>query len=401
MSEPDESVVSNTLLGSLREEYGRLFSEPWPPWVGGLLLGLINVMLFTYAQPWTTLDGVINWGDWLFRSVGLYGGQAPLTPLLRLGSVINFSLLLGAFGSALLAREFGFRMTPWRELIKGLVGGMLIGIGAVLARGCNIGGFFSSVSALSLSGFAMMLGLGIGAYLGLKYLLWEVEKGIAQTDASVSVTGPEGRSARRAVQPYLGFAVIVLALASAFIYIRVGYPQRGVILLLGIVLGIVNQRSRLCFVQAFREPFMTGNSAMTKGVILALVVAVTGFAILKWTVVERAEEFVRPTFWQGSLIGGLVFGIGMVLAGGCGAGTIWRAGEGHVKLWIALFGYILSASLFRAFLQSSGLIPKLGKAIFLPEVLGWEFTLIVVFGTLLLWYLAVTWNEATGKFSAM
>ena len=65
MSEPDESVVSNTLLGSLREEYGRLFSEPWPPWVGGLLLGLMNVMLFTYAQPWTTLDGVINWGDWL------------------------------------------------------------------------------------------------------------------------------------------------------------------------------------------------------------------------------------------------------------------------------------------------------------------------------------------------
>ncbi len=401
MSEPDESVVSNTLLGSLREEYGRLFSEHWPPWVGGLLLGLMNVMLFTYAQPWTTLDGVLNWGDWLFRSVGFYEGQAPLSPLLRLGSVINFSLLLGAFGSALLAREFGFRMAPWRELIKGLVGGVLIGIGAVLARGCNIGGFFSSVSALSLSGFAMMLGLGIGAYLGLKYLLWEVEKGIAQTDASVSVTGPGGRSTWRAVQPYLGFAVFVLALASAFIYISVGYPQRGVILLLGIVLGIVNQRSRLCFVQAFREPFMTGNSAMTKGVILALVVAVTGFAILKWTVVERAEEFVRPTFWQGSLIGGLVFGIGMVLAGGCGAGTIWRAGEGHVKLWIALLGYILSASLFRVFLQSSGLIPKLGKAIFLPEVLGWEFTLIVVFGTLLLWYLAVTWNEATGKFSAM
>jgi len=398
MSELDNSA---TLAGSLREEYRKLFGEHWPPWVGGVLLGLINVFLFTYAQPWTSLDGVLNWGDWFFRLVGLFEGRAPLSPLLRTGSIVNLGLLFGAIAAALLAREFAVRMSPVRELVKGFIGGILMGVGATLARGCNIGGFFSAISALSLSGFAMMLGLGIGAYLGLRCLLWEVERGVAQSDGSVPATGNEGESTWRAIQPFLGIIFILLTLAGAFIYDGVGYPQRGGILLLGMTLGIVNQRSRLCFVQAFREPFMTGDSVMTKGVIVALVVSVIGFAIFKWTVVERAEEFVRPTFWQGSLIGGLVFGIGMVLAGGCGAGTIWRAGEGHVKLWIALFGYILSASLFRAFLQSSGLIPKLGKAIFLPEVLGWEFTLIVVFGVLLLWYLAVIWNEATGKFSAM
>src|SRR5206468_8956053 len=59
------------------------------------------------------------------------------------------------------------------ELIKGAAGGALMGVGATLAFGCNIGGFFSAVSALSLAGFAMMLGLGVGAFLGLRYLLWE------------------------------------------------------------------------------------------------------------------------------------------------------------------------------------------------------------------------------------
>ena len=48
----------------------------------------------------------------------------------------------------------------------------MLGIGAMLALGCNIGGFFSAVSALSLSGLAMMIGLFVGAILGLRYLVW-------------------------------------------------------------------------------------------------------------------------------------------------------------------------------------------------------------------------------------
>ncbi len=43
--------------------------------------------------------------------------------------------------------------------------GLLMGVGAILAFGCNIGGFFSTKSALSLSGLGMMLGLGAGVFL--------------------------------------------------------------------------------------------------------------------------------------------------------------------------------------------------------------------------------------------
>ena len=50
-----------------------------------------------------------------------------------------------------------------------------MGIGAALAFGCNIGGFFSAISALSMSGLAMMIGLLIGAYIGLRLLILEVK----------------------------------------------------------------------------------------------------------------------------------------------------------------------------------------------------------------------------------
>ena len=59
----------------------------------------------------------------------------------------------------------------------------------MLAFGCNIGGFFSAVSALSLSGFGMMLGLGLGAFLGLRYLLREMQSHPAWSSGKARVWG--------------------------------------------------------------------------------------------------------------------------------------------------------------------------------------------------------------------
>src|SRR5256886_12447382 len=75
---------------------------------------------------------------------------------------------------------------------KGAFGGLLMGVGAVLAFGCNIGGFFSATSALSLSGLGMMLGLGVGAFLGLRYLLWETQHRPAWSEAGGAGYPPTG-----------------------------------------------------------------------------------------------------------------------------------------------------------------------------------------------------------------
>lgn len=159
----------------VHEQYEPLFGRPWPVWAAALLIGMLNVFLFAFDRPWTASDGARNWGDWALTGLGILERPDLISPWLFSGSVLNLGVLLGACAAALLSREFAVRVAPAPELVKGGIGGLLMGVGAVLAFGCNIGGFFSAVSALSLSGFGMMVGLGVGAYLGLRYLLWETE----------------------------------------------------------------------------------------------------------------------------------------------------------------------------------------------------------------------------------
>ncbi len=146
-----------------------------------------------------------------------------------------------------------------------------------------------------------------------------------------------------------------------------GHGRLAVFLYFGLAFGIVFQRSRFCLVNAFREPFLSGDSEHARAAALALVMAMIGFTILKATDLKDASEWVFPSFWLGALVGGVLFGIGMVLAGGCGAGSIWRVGEGHVKLWVAVFFFAVSASVMRQLLVRSDLIRRLGDGIFLPD----------------------------------
>ncbi len=369
-----------------------LFGRNWPVWVGGVAYGIINVFLFIQFQPWTTLDGVLNWGNHIFGRFGI-GNPDPLPALLRSGSVINFGLIFGAFLAALLAGQFGIRIGPKRELVKGGIGGLLMGTGAVLVRGCNIGGFFSGASSLSFHGLSMAAGLIIGAFLGARYLVWEVEK-ITASSTKTYLHNPRK-------QLYVGGIALVLALAAVITYARLGYSSLAVILLFGILLGVVSQRTRICFVRAFRDPFITGDSTHTKAMLLALVISIVGFMLVKFTFFEKVDAFVRPTFWQGSLVGGIIFGVGMVLASGCGGGTMWRAGEGHVKLWLALAGYITAAAFMNDWLITSGLINRLGDQVFLPDVIGWAWTFVLLMGILALWFLLAQWNEMTRRLAAL
>jgi len=245
----------------------------------------------------------------------------------------------------------------------------------------------------------MGLGLLIGAFVGVRYLVWEAER--ATTGGSGS-----GRAAvllhNPGIQRYVGLVLLAGLVVAAAIYLGTGYSDRAIILLSGALLGVISQRSRICFVRAFREPFLTGDATHTRAMLLALLVSAVGFALVKSVVFEKAYDFVRPTFWLGSLTGGIIFGVGMVIAGGCGGGAIWRAGEGHVKLWLALGGYIFSASLVNDWLQSTGLIRRLGEEVFLPDVVGgWGWALLIMFGILVLWYLVVSWNETSRRLVAI
>ena len=117
-------------------------------------------------------------------------------------------------------------------------------------------------------------------------------------------------------------------------------------LLCGILLGFVMQRGRFCITGAFRDMYVTKNNKMFVALLLAITVQSIGFFLLKEIGVlnvDPAENFA----FLAVIIGAFVFGIGIVLAGGCATGTWYRAAEGLVGSWVALFTYMLLSAIMR------------------------------------------------------
>jgi len=398
METTQPSGLERSFIG---EDYQALFARQWAPWVGGILIGLINVMMFAYAKPWGVADGVGNWGNWILLQFGAeVGDQAPIT--LYTTSVTNLSLIFGAFIAALLSRQFAFRLTTRRDLIRGLLGGILLGIGSVLGMGCTIGGFLSAFSALSLAGPLFMLGLFGGAYVGLKLLMMDLARESVRQGPPPRVIG----TSTQPYQPLIALALIVLVAiwlfndSTEFTYRGITALRSGLVFF-GLMLGLINQRSRFCFVRAFREPYMTGDGSMAKAGAIALLVGLVGFSVLKGTDLadfRGMEEFVNPSVWIGSLSGGLIFGIGMVFTGGCASGSLWRAGEGQLKFFGVLLMFALVNAGLTAYFRVSGVRDVLNEeAYFAPDLWGWSGALIIMAAIPIAWIVLAAWNGKSEK----
>lgn len=82
-------------------------------------------------------------------------------------SITDLAIVVGAFLSVLLAASFKFKKFKSRKNVAAaILGGLLMGIGARIAVGCNIGNFFSALPVFSLSGWVFMVFIFFGAAVG-------------------------------------------------------------------------------------------------------------------------------------------------------------------------------------------------------------------------------------------
>lgn len=157
---------------------------------------------------------------------------------------------------------------------------------------------------------------------------------------------------------------------------------------------------------------MTDEGTMTKAMILALAIGIPMASVLLQRQLPDDPYLAIPaTFWLGSTLGGLLFGIGMIFAGGCASGSLWRMGEGHIKSWVAVFFFAWSGSTFSALLKQWGIltremtldlveVTKVGTQAYLPEIFGgWGWVYFFSFVILLIWYLLVRYNESSERFT--
>ena len=134
--------------------------------------------------------------------------------------------------------------------------------------------------------------------------------------------------------------------AAAVVYVaaRAVDTEFSMFWVFGLAFGFVLQRGRFCFASAFRDIFLLGHARNMKGVLMGLAVGSVGFALVMSRQVPMTGLGIYPPSANvlplgiHTVLGGLLFGVGMVLAGGCVSGSIYRMGEGYVASWVAFAG---------------------------------------------------------------
>ncbi len=109
----------------------------------------------------------------------------------------------------------------------------------------------------------------------------------------------------------------------------------------GLAFGFALSRGRFCMNSAFRDIIVMKDYNLIKAVGIAILVSMLGFAIMSATGVIAINP--KPFFWGANMVGGFVFGIGMVVAGGCASGITYRSGEGMVGAMSAVAGFAIVA----------------------------------------------------------
>ena len=159
----------------------RVLRGTWPLWVGALVLaGLNGLTLLVRGEPWGITSAFALWGSKLLASLGVdvaawsyWSGERAASlegPLLAdATTVMNFGIVLGALVAAAIGGSFVLhRRIPARTVVAAIAGGLLMGYGARLAYGCNIGAYFSGIASFSLHGWAWGAMALAGTWLGLR-----------------------------------------------------------------------------------------------------------------------------------------------------------------------------------------------------------------------------------------
>lgn len=162
-----------------------LFEQRWPAWVGGLLIGMLATLAYFRVGPLgvtaeigslarTAAAGAGFLPDTLYGLDGLRGCATVVkeTVLSRNGLFV-IGLIAGAFAAATTAGDFRPTLPRRAEVPRLFIGGLLLGVGAMLALGCTVGVILSGIMAGATAGWAFAATCLLFAWIG-----WRVRTGV-------------------------------------------------------------------------------------------------------------------------------------------------------------------------------------------------------------------------------
>ncbi|TDA70165.1 MAG: hypothetical protein D9V47_02675 [Clostridia bacterium] len=176
---------------------------------------------------------------------------------------------------------------------------------------------------------------------------------------------------------FLALAVAVF-LAVVLAHFRLEWAA---VWIFGLLVGFVLHRSQVCFAASFRDCFLFHDYAMVQALVTLLLTVSLGFAVLDLT--GLLPDF--PYYWRSgpaTVLGGFLFGLGMVLAGACACTSLVRLGEGFLLYLLVgaglAGGTLLGAYTYPLWLRLGGLSSLKP----LPVAMGWPAALALQVGGL-------------------
>jgi len=147
---------------------------------------------------WYVTTQEAQWLGWVFNKLGwnnthniFFGLENGIpNPLFNLAGWMSISLVGGAAVMALLNNEFKWKKPTLELATWAVIGGSLMGIGARLGLGCNVGAFFVRTANGDASGWLFGLGMFGGAYVGVRFFKWWTERKMAKEMGSAAALQP-------------------------------------------------------------------------------------------------------------------------------------------------------------------------------------------------------------------
>lgn len=339
----------------------RFLVKFWSPMPAIIALGVMAAYYFGLTGTyWAVTGEFTRWGGHImnllgvdtstwgyFKIIGLAG-----TPLERIDGVMIIGMFAGAFAAAAMANNVKFRLPQSKiRVAQALIGGIIAGFGARIGMGCNLASFFTGIPQFSLHAWFFTIMTLVGVWLGTKVVFLPIFRShtkLIKVNAQKQIAHDEGRAKILFV---LGVLVLIavgiwVAYLMAYGVIPEGkrIPVLAIAVVFGVGFGFTISRAQICFTSAFRDLFITGRGYMAQAVIVGMMVSTIG--VFSYIMLGMPPKIMWAA--PNAVIGGLLFGFGIVIAGGCECGWMYRAVEGQVHYWIVGFGNVIGSTLLAA-----------------------------------------------------
>ncbi|MCX7780507.1 MAG: selenium metabolism membrane protein YedE/FdhT [Negativicutes bacterium] len=339
------------MLALAKQYYEKYVTGFWEQRFAIITLGVISALYFgMLGVAWAVTGEFTRWGGHFLQFLGVNTDAYSYlklvrfagTPLTRVDGVLVLGMFAGALISALLGQNVKIRIPTGKRIFQALLGGIIAGFGTRMAMGCNLAALFTGIPQLSFHTWLFTIGTIAGTFYGLKISMHPWMMGNPKlTVAKALAPEPENPVYYR-IQPYLGIAGFAL-LASYLVYLGGnGYPSNLLLaVVFGFAFGFLIQKGQVCFTSAFRDLWLVGRANTAKALILGIAVQ---------TIITAAflAKGMNPNviWWAGpgALLGGVLFGVGIVIAGGCETGWMYRSMEGQLHFWFVGLGNVIGAT---------------------------------------------------------